>query len=486
MAVSLSKERDMLIELLANSNPDCRVYCPESLSELDRISEECNIDLIITDLEFKNGSLVDWLVLWPYPFILLANPNGCEKIDTVMNDEASSFIIRREDMAHVQFIPSMINKVLKIKKSRSVQNDFLKTSEKQYMNLVQTLPDIIYVLDKDGHFTFINNAVRSLGWEPVELIGKHFSVLLFQDDISKVSRDMILPNLRGRVTGNDRAPKLFDERRTGSRMTRGLKLKLKRKPTIGGAVDVSLISYGEVSSIGYDGFQEPSHHKLGTAGIIRENKNSHFSSSHKEAESIFDSKGALTHDQVMHLINNKLQILNSLVSLKQSISNEPKACSALGEVQIQVYTLSLVYQNMVTIDDKIKIRMESYLDDILKHLISSYAGNPWIQQTDLHCDPIHLDEDQAITISLFVNELVTLFLKIQESLNNSRLPLTITFLVNNDIAQLKIRASEKIFNEYRTIMKNEDSNIIIKTLAEILKGEIFIDKDSVTLFFNIE
>ena len=482
-AVSLPEENRALQFLLEKKELPYRLLCPGSLSELDRMAQENKIDLIITDLEFQNGSLVDWLVLWPYPFILLADPGSFDKLSPILADEASTFLIRRDDGTHINFIPSMIRKVLGVRESQTVQNNFLRISEKQYMNLVQALPDIIYVLDTDGHFTFINNAVRSLGWEPVELIGKHFSSLLYSDDLSKVSRQSILPSLRGRVTGNDRAPKLFDERRTGSRMTRGLRMKLKRKPSVGGSIDVSLIAYGEISAIGYTGFQGTSMSELGTAGIIREEKSS--TSTGTNAESIFYTEGALGHNEVMHLINNKLQILSSLVSLKQSLCEDPVSCISLNEVQIQVYTLSLVYQNMVTVDGEVRVRMETYLDDIIKHLVSSYAGNPWIQKIDLHCAPIHLEEDPAITVSLFVNELITIFLKIQDNLDNGISPLTITFLVNNNIAQLKIRSSEIIFREYTENMEKE-SFIILKTLIEILKGEIFVDKESLTLFFNID
>ena len=487
LATSKEDERSAIIDGLDKSDLNCRIHCPESISDLDKISADNQVDLIITELEFQNGSLVDWLILWPYPFIILASPDSGDKINSVLSDEASSFIIRREDLAHIGFLPAMIKKVLNIKESRKTQNNFLKNSEKQYMNLVQTLPDIIYVLDSNGNFTFLNNAVRNLGWEPVELIGKHFSELLYSDEMKKVARDSILPGLRGKITGNDRAPKLFDERRTGNRMTRGLNIRLKRKPSIGGFIDVSLTSYGEISSIGYAGFQTNIQQELGTAGVIRERKESAYSKSNSDnAESIFEIEGALTHDAVMHLINNKLQVLSSLVSLKQSLCSDPLACSSLNEVQIQVYTLSLVYQNLVTSNSKIKVNMESYLDDILKHLVSSYAGNPWVQQIDLYCDSILLDEDPAITISLFINEIITVFLKIEENIDNGKVPLTITFLINEGIAQLKIRASEKIFNIYNETMKDESSEIIIKTLAEIIKGEIFTDKDSLTLFFNIE
>ncbi|MDC7226358.1 MAG: histidine kinase dimerization/phosphoacceptor domain -containing protein [Spirochaetales bacterium] len=486
LAISDSSERKQILTLLKEKALPYTTHCPETLKDFDEISRDHPIKLIIADFEFQNGSLVDWLALWPYPFILLVSPECQDRLDEILLDEANSFLLRRNDSRHVNFVPNMIRKVLSVDQSRSLQNSLIRISEKQYMNLVQILPDIIYVLDADGNFTFINNAIKTLGWEPIDLIGKHFSTLLFEEDVPKVSRNHILPNLRGKITGNDRAPKLFDERRTGSRMTRGLKLKLKRKSTIGGSISASLISYGEISSIGYTGFQFDEIEGLGTAGVIREDSQGNgMSTAEKNAVSIFNTKGALNHDEVMHLLNNKLQILSSLVSLKQNLTTEPQSAVALTEVQMQIYTLSLVYQNMVMIDNEVKISMKSYLDDIIKHLVSSYAGNPWIQQIDLHCTEINLDEDSAITLSLFVSEILTIFLKLEESIDRDNIPVSITFLENDGLAQIKIRTSEEIFNAYRELPKTEDPTLIVTTLVETLQGEIFTDRDSLTLFFNI-
>ena len=62
----------------------------------------------------------------------------------------------------------------------------LQQSERLYRQLVDHSPDIIYMLDADGRFTFINNRVSHLlGISPDELIGEHFSTLVHKDDIER-------------------------------------------------------------------------------------------------------------------------------------------------------------------------------------------------------------------------------------------------------------------------------------------------------------
>jgi len=90
---------------------------------------------------------------------------------------------------------------------------------------------IIYILDANGHFTFVNRAVEDiLNFSTEELIGKHFSFILPPEEYERVSREVVLPRIAGQVTGDD-PPKLFDERRTGARRTRNMEVRLMtRRP----------------------------------------------------------------------------------------------------------------------------------------------------------------------------------------------------------------------------------------------------------------
>ena len=85
----------------------------------------------------------------------------------------------------------------------------LECSEKLYRYLVDSSPDIIYTLDQEGHFTFVNDRAQLLlGFGRDELIGKHYSVLVHDEDI-------------------ERARYVFNERRVGDRASRNVELRLK-------------------------------------------------------------------------------------------------------------------------------------------------------------------------------------------------------------------------------------------------------------------
>ncbi|MCF8033579.1 MAG: response regulator [Desulfarculaceae bacterium] len=153
----------------------------------------------------------------------------------------------------------------------------LAASEMRFRSLVQTVPDIVYRLNPEGEFTFINEAISRLGYEPRDLIGRHFSCIIEPSEVKQVSRDEVLPRFRGVATGNQSAPKLFDERRSGERKTTGLEVKLLCKhsdvpqPGLIEPLTDDLL-YAEVSSAGLHQDDVPSAAQffIGTVGVIRD------------------------------------------------------------------------------------------------------------------------------------------------------------------------------------------------------------------------
>ena len=152
----------------------------------------------------------------------------------------------------------------------------LENSERRFTTLVNTVPDIVYKIDNDGQFVFINEAVRSLGYEPDDLVGKHYSLLMDASEAKRVGREVVLPSFAGKETGPDAAPKLFDERRSGERRTMGLEITLighqgHRVPGVietieGGAVIAEVNSSGLYEQT----VRSDERALIGTVGVIRD------------------------------------------------------------------------------------------------------------------------------------------------------------------------------------------------------------------------
>ncbi|KJU83655.1 PAS/PAC sensor signal transduction histidine kinase [Candidatus Magnetobacterium bavaricum] len=149
----------------------------------------------------------------------------------------------------------------------------LQETEILYRSLMEAIPDIVYKIDLNGNFTFVSSAVRVLGYEPDELVGRHFSTIIAPEEVEYVSREAVLPRYMGKVLGEHHSPKLFDERRTLTRSTRGLEIHIikKRDAADETAHQTHNTIVGEINSSGVyrldpDGSRSEF---IGTLGIIK-------------------------------------------------------------------------------------------------------------------------------------------------------------------------------------------------------------------------
>ncbi|MEP0775480.1 MAG: PAS domain S-box protein [Acidobacteriota bacterium] len=65
----------------------------------------------------------------------------------------------------------------------------LRASEEKYRQLVEDINDVIYTTDAEGVLTFVSSAsLRVMGYPAEELMGRHFSVIVYPDDLPALER----------------------------------------------------------------------------------------------------------------------------------------------------------------------------------------------------------------------------------------------------------------------------------------------------------
>lgn len=121
-------------------------------------------------------------------------------------------------------------------------------------DLLKTSPDLVYVLDSQGRFSFLDGACeKMIGCPSRELVGRHFTEIICPDDA-------------------ERAQWRFNERRTGRRATRGHQIRLRvrngrrRHLNAPGTTDVQLDAFGIWSS----GGSAEKRDFLGTIGVAKD------------------------------------------------------------------------------------------------------------------------------------------------------------------------------------------------------------------------
>ena len=256
-----------------------------------------------------------------------------------------------------------------MKKPRN-SNPTIKTNEEaeRYITIIKALPDIVYRIDPEGNFTFVNDSVRNLGYEPEELIGEHFSKIVHPDDVKLFARNFVLPKYRGKVTGDDNAPKLFDERRTGIRKTKDLEIRLmlkKKKKNMDERIG-TVIAFGDVSSTGhYDReIEEEDKQFLGTLGIIRD---------------ITERKKA---EELLHKLNRALKVVTECDQILVRATDENKLLLDICQIIVNLGGYKFAWVGFVSHDKEKNIRPIAYAGyergylDVVKMNLSKKEREP--------------------------------------------------------------------------------------------------------------
>jgi PAS domain S-box-containing protein len=407
-AVEDEGERKAFVSLMGASMPGCELFFPSDIAEVEALYSSDRADAIVTDFRFHNGALADWLTFWPLPTLLIVDPDDdFDRISRTVGDEASLFVQRIPGLGHIRALPLLIRKALNLRESTARQNAHLQMTEHQYLNLLQAIPDIVYTLDGDGRFVYLNDAVRSLGYEPSSLIGRHFSEIVHPEDLPNVSREEAIRPLLGTRTGDSAAPKLFDERRSGDRMTRNLELRLRFGDLAEGYHVGSVTSYGEVSCSGY-ALPEFQGRDQGTVGIIRD------VTARKEHERALEA--ALASREVLlkeihHRVKNNLQVVSSLLNIQESAIVDELSRKVFVECQTQIQTMSMVHEVLYRSSSFEGVEMQPYFERLVEYLSSVYEGDYRGIASAVEAEGVVLGLDEAIPVALVVNELVSNSLK---------------------------------------------------------------------------
>lgn len=469
-ATAVKAEQEQFSEIIELQKLPYTLLVPSDLKEADALlTNNKNIDIIITDLHFASGAFADWLSLWPHPSIILAYYGEEPKVLEVIHDESSSFLMRDTQFRHLGSLSAMINKVLGVHESINRQNAHLQLSEKRYMNLMNSLPDIVYTLDGEGRFVYVNEAISQLGYTPAELIGKHFSTILHEEDVPRVSRRIVLQELAGARTGPEGSPRLFDERRTGKRMTKNLLVRLKPKsPSPYFETSAVVYAFGEVASVGVS-MPEFDGGSLGTVGIIRDI--SHHQNREEQLEKELILKEKLLKE-TYHRIKNNLQIVSSLMHLYLGDLSDPQTRAILYNVQNNIDSISLVHEQLFSSEAFEKIETRSFIHSLVEQVLQTYEVDRTQIPVDIISDSFLIGSQQAIPLSLVIVEVLAFSLHNVFGRDKGTI---LVRLIKQDEQRVTLEVSDsspifthKETQEYSTF--NTMGKTIIEALCQQLRG----------------
>lgn len=174
-------------------------------------------DLIVLDYRLPDASglaVMDWLLSHERreSVIMISAEQSLEAAVGALRRGAADFLVKPYSAEQLRRSVTKVLAKRQTERSRRQNRQRLESSEQMHRYLVENSLDLIYTLDADGRFSYLNQRIESLLGHPRSaLLGKHFSEIVYPEDL-------------------ERARFSFNERRTGPRATSNLALRLTRNP----------------------------------------------------------------------------------------------------------------------------------------------------------------------------------------------------------------------------------------------------------------
>ena len=175
---------------LLNREP-YEVFKAYSGEQATKMFSEETYDLVLLDLvmpDIDGYAVMDALIRHNSETLIIIM-TGYATMDSAIDAiRRGAYDYLRKPFEHQELLRTVENALnqKRLKAEKEVLDGMLELSEERYRYLVQNSPDIIYALDENGRFTFVNSVVeRTLGYGCDDLIGQHYSSIVYEDDIEK-------------------------------------------------------------------------------------------------------------------------------------------------------------------------------------------------------------------------------------------------------------------------------------------------------------
>ncbi|MBT4499651.1 MAG: response regulator [Gemmatimonadetes bacterium] len=238
-----------------------RLSCSQSLGEAHAHLIRSKPDIAIVNWVLPDGEGGEFLNVGEkssFPVVIMTSQGDEQVAVQAMKAGALDYVVKSETT--LAAMPRTVERAMRewdhIVQRKQVEKA-LQESEIRLNSIIKSIPDIIYRLDPEGKITFISDAVKKYGYEPEDLLGVHISELVHPGD-------------------REKARYRLNERRTGSRSTRSLEVRLLKRDRRAIDFEIKTTSFDDapvllVNAEGIYFSSRPSAEGLlGTQGVARD------------------------------------------------------------------------------------------------------------------------------------------------------------------------------------------------------------------------
>jgi diguanylate cyclase (GGDEF)-like protein/PAS domain S-box-containing protein len=191
--------------LIVDDDVSLRRTLPRVMAQSERSFDECGTvadainrleaqpyDLILLDYRLPDATglaLLDWLQSRQRgeAVVIVSGEDGIDAAIGALRRGADDFVRKPYHVAQLQrAVQSALHKAA-LERANRAMSQRLRASERLHRYLVESSPDLIFTLDTQIRFTYINPRIETLlGYERHQLLNRPFATILLPDDVARV------------------------------------------------------------------------------------------------------------------------------------------------------------------------------------------------------------------------------------------------------------------------------------------------------------
>jgi PAS domain S-box-containing protein len=285
-----------------------------------------------------------------------------------------AFMFRKlnwKNFLHQKALSGNYKKLLAEIKERKQAEEAFQRSEIQYQNTLDSIPDWIYVVDRDLRIIIINSSLKE--W--------HLVSGLPVDVIGKIIHD-VYPFVTSETT--DELKYIFNK---GVILVTGQKMSFNNREVYMETRKVPIFKDNEVIQV---------------MTILRD------LSKEKEVEELkqknVEQKETMLRE-IHHRVKNNLAIVISLLNLQLRNNNDPELRRIIRDIEMRIRSMALIHEHLYRSENIDRIPLASYLQSLSAIITGTFSGHRINLVTQL--DPMDVSIEIALPLGLIANELLT-------------------------------------------------------------------------------
>ena len=179
--------------------------------------------------------------------------------------------------------------------------------------------------------------------------------------------------------------------------------------------------------------------------------------------------------EIHHRVKNNLAIVSGLLELERDFDDDERINEFIRKSQTRIKSMAIVHEKLYKSNSLASVNLRSYVDELIQVIENNWIDDGAHVNFDLTIDDIEININQAIPLSLIIQELVTLAVKNLFLLEQSKIWIDISEasnMVSLTISMDREKASSKQ-------IEDESGSLglsLVQILTQQLKGTYTCDE----------